>query len=170
MSTTSNVVRSRIRRPGIVVHDEQPKPALALRGFGHEPKLGNEPFPLLALAGEGLHAVLAGELRSVERDVGLPLQIHGRAGVVGNRRDACGDRRQPTSAPLLADGLRRRSATSAAGRGPFDDERELVAPDAEHLVLRANDAQEDAPDLAQDLVADDVPSRRSRALKPSRSK
>ena len=41
-------------------------------------------------------------------------------------------------------------------RGPLDDERELLAADAEDLVLRADDSHEDAADLAQDFVAHDV--------------
>ena len=69
------------------------------------------------------------------------------------------------TAPLLADGHPQAVGNARRpARRAFDHERELVAADAEDLVLRADDAQEDAPDLAQDLVAGDMPvARRSSA-------
>ena len=41
-------------------------------------------------------------------------------------------------------------------RGALHDERELLAADAEDLVLRADDSHEDTAHLAQDVVPDDM--------------
>src|SRR4029450_8108010 len=67
-----------------VVYDEQPKPALALAGIGDEAKLRRRAHRLFALPAENLHTVLPGQLRRVERNVRLPLQIARRPRVVAN--------------------------------------------------------------------------------------
>jgi hypothetical protein len=141
----------------IVVDDEEPEPTVALAGIGDEAKLRRRARRLLPLPAEDLHTVLPGQLRRVERDVRLPLQVDGRLGVLGNRGHARRDRRQAVPAPLLPD--RHPKPLGDLGgqaRRPLDHECELVAPDPEDLVLGANDTQEDAAHLAEDLVADDV--------------
>ena len=59
---------------------------------------------------------------------------------------------------------------SRLARRALDDERELLAADAEDLVLGADDSQEDTAHLAQDVVPDDVSLLVVAPLNPSRSK
>ena len=119
-------------------------------------RLRRDREPLLRL--EDLDAVLARELRGVERDVGPALEIRRVASVIGERRHPRRGRRQRAASARLTERLPHPIGHLGSRRGrPFDDERELLAPDAEDLVLGANDAHENAADRAQHLVAREVP-------------
>ena len=70
-------------------------------------------------------------------------------------------------APLPADGDPEPVGNlGGKARRPVDHERELVAADAEDLVLGTDHPQEDTAHLPQDLVADGVSLLVIRALEP----
>src|SRR4029453_14098527 len=107
---------------------------------------------------EDLNAVLPRELRRVERDVGAALEIGRVSSVIRERRHSRGSGRQRTAATSLGEPLPHTFGDlGGSRRGPLDDERELLATDAEDLVLRANDAHENAADRTQHLVPGEGP-------------
>ncbi len=106
-------------------------------------------------------AVLAEALGLVERGIGSLQQVAQIAAVAGPARDAERER-QPPAAEV--------DAREAALQAPADgarvrlrrlgqQQRELLAADAEDAVGRAHAAQQQRADLAQRVVARDVPAR-----------
>ena len=139
---------------GVVVDHEQPQPSLV--------ETGHRPNPLdmdrVGIEFEDLGAVLAGELRCVERDVGLAQEIVRLSRMIGERRDARGSSRQRAPAPPLRESVPHPIGDlNGRRRGSLDHERELLASDPEDLVVRAHDPHQDAPDRAQNVVPGEVP-------------
>src|SRR5581483_5297093 len=97
---------------------------------------------------------LPAPLRLVESPIGSPDELVRRRPARGKRRDAGRDRRNGLDPPLAEQHPGDPVGDTGGGVGPaVDDDRELVAADAEDLLVRANRPDESPRDRAQHPVA-----------------